>query len=99
MSSEDSNHDKQRGCCLLSQVSLYLAIFIPSSLTDYKVWVLEHRVEQQYTASVSILNRNFSADLASHNNPVFKEEAKRVQYLVSWDHKFFRYCGACWQSD
>lgn len=54
-----------------------------SSLTDYKVWVLESRVQQQYIICLSILNRNFSADLSSHTSPAFKREAKGVQNMVS----------------
>lgn len=55
-----------------------------SSVTEYRVWVLEHRVQQQYTAYLSILNRNFSAGLSSHNNIAFKKEAKGVQNLVNF---------------
>lgn len=58
------------------------------SRTEYRVWVLEHRVQQQYTAYLSILNWNFSADLSSHSNLAFKKEAKGVQNLVSRDHEF-----------
>lgn len=61
---------------------------ISFSVTEYRVWVLEHRVQQQFTAYLSILNRNFSADLSSHDNPVFKKEAKEVKILVSGDHEF-----------
>lgn len=53
------------------------------SLTEYKVWVLEPRVHQQYTAYLTILNRNFSAELSSHNSLVFRKEAKGVQNMVS----------------
>ncbi|XP_069023724.1 transmembrane protease serine 6 [Embiotoca jacksoni] len=49
---------------------------------EYRVWVLEPRVQQQYTAYISILNRNFSADLSSHNGSAFKKEARRVQNTV-----------------
>ncbi|XP_034388451.1 transmembrane protease serine 6 [Cyclopterus lumpus] len=49
---------------------------------EYRVWVLEPRVRQQYTAYLSILNRNFSADLSSHGSAAFKEEARGVQIMV-----------------
>lgn len=55
-----------------------------SFLTDYRVWVLEPRVQQQYIVYLSILNRNFSAELSSHTSPAFKREAKGVQSMVSW---------------
>lgn len=51
---------------------------------DYRVWVLEPRVQQQYMVYLSILNRNFSADLSSHSSLSFRREAKGVQNLVSW---------------
>lgn len=59
--------------------------------TEYRVWVLEPRVQQQYTAYLSILNRNFSADLSSHSSPTFKKEAKGVQSMVSRDYSFLWY--------
>lgn len=58
-------------------------VLYSSSLTDYRVWVLESRVQQQYIICLSILNRNFSADLSSHTSPAFKREAKGVQNMVS----------------
>lgn len=61
------------------------------SLTEYRVWVLEPRVQQQYTVYISILNRNFSADLSFHNSPAFKKEAKGVQNMVSRKHKVLWY--------
>lgn len=64
---------------------------MPSSVTEYRVWVLEPRVQQQYTAYVSIMNRNFTADLSSHDNAAFKKEAKGVQKLVSREHRVFWY--------
>lgn len=51
--------------------------------------MLEPRVQQQYTAYVSIMNRNFTADLSSHDNLAFKKEAKGVQKLVSREHRGF----------
>ncbi|XP_041789856.1 transmembrane protease serine 6 [Chelmon rostratus] len=80
---------KTRSCkCLLAFTIIVIIIFIAAGATlawyflEYRVWVLEDRVQQQYTAYLSILNRNFSADLSSHNNPAFKKEAKGVQKLV-----------------
>ncbi|XP_007231264.3 transmembrane protease serine 6 isoform X2 [Astyanax mexicanus] len=49
---------------------------------EYRVWVLELRVQQQYTAQISILNRNFSSALSSHSTRVFREEARGVQAMV-----------------
>ncbi|XP_059188802.1 transmembrane protease serine 6 [Centropristis striata] len=49
---------------------------------EYKVWKLEPRVRQQYTAYLTILNRNFSADLSSHSSLAYKKEAKAVQNMV-----------------
>ncbi|XP_031419362.2 transmembrane protease serine 6 [Clupea harengus] len=49
---------------------------------EYRVWVLEPRVEQQYTAHVRILNRNFSSALSSHGTREFQAEAKAVQAMV-----------------
>lgn len=65
-----------------------ISVLVHISVTEYKVWVLEARVQQQYTAYLSILNRNFSTDLSSHNSPVFKKEAKGVERMVSRDHQF-----------
>uniref|UniRef100_A0A3B3V6E1 Transmembrane serine protease 6 n=1 Tax=Poecilia latipinna TaxID=48699 RepID=A0A3B3V6E1_9TELE len=63
-------------------------VFCSLYVTEYSVWTLEPRVQQQYTAYLTIVNRNFSADLASHNNPTFKTEAKYVQNTVSRKHAF-----------
>ncbi|KAJ8001646.1 hypothetical protein DPEC_G00171630 [Dallia pectoralis] len=49
---------------------------------EYRVWVLEPRVQRQYTGRLSILNRNFSTDLSSHTNPSFTAQAKDVQDMV-----------------
>ncbi|XP_036425941.1 transmembrane protease serine 6 isoform X1 [Colossoma macropomum] len=49
---------------------------------EYRVWVLEVRVQQQYTAQISILNRNYSSALSSHSSRVFREEARGVQAMV-----------------
>ncbi|XP_034448991.1 transmembrane protease serine 6 [Hippoglossus hippoglossus] len=60
-----------------------LVINSPSSPTEYRVWFLEPRVQQQYAAYMSILNRNFSADLSSHSSPVFQKEAGGVKTMVA----------------
>ncbi|CAK6975057.1 transmembrane protease serine 6 [Scomber scombrus] len=80
---------KTRSCkCLLAFLIILIIILIVAGATlawyflEYKVWVLEPRVQQQYTAYVSILNRNFSADLSSHSSRAFKKEAKGVQSMV-----------------
>lgn len=56
-----------------------------TSVTEYRVWVVEPRLQRQYTAYLSILNKNFSADLSSHGSPAFRREAKGVQVMVSRD--------------
>ncbi|XP_047434013.1 transmembrane protease serine 6 isoform X2 [Mugil cephalus] len=74
--------------CLLAFLISLIIILIGAGATlawyflEYRVWVLEPRVQQQYTAHLSILNRNFSAALSSHNSPAFKREAKGVQNMV-----------------
>ncbi|TWW53427.1 hypothetical protein D4764_0256300, partial [Takifugu flavidus] len=76
---------KTRSCkCLLVLLLIVLIILITGAalawyFLDYRVWVLESRVQQQYIICLSILNRNFSADLSSHTSPAFKREAKGVQ--------------------
>jgi hypothetical protein len=52
-------------------------------VTDYRVWVLEPRVQQQYTAYFSILNRELTNDLTSDTSPEFRSQARHVQDLVS----------------
>ncbi|XP_063059142.1 transmembrane protease serine 6 [Engraulis encrasicolus] len=49
---------------------------------EYRVWVLEPRVMQQYTAHVRILNRNFSRPLSTHGTREFMAEAKAVETMV-----------------
>ncbi|RXN32556.1 transmembrane protease serine 6 [Labeo rohita] len=49
---------------------------------EYRVWVLEPRLVQQYTASVSILNQNFSVSLSSHESSEFRASAASVQNMV-----------------
>ncbi|KAJ3614836.1 hypothetical protein NHX12_018406 [Muraenolepis orangiensis] len=50
---------------------------------EYKVWVLEPRVQQQYTAYFSILNRNLTAGLTSDLSPEFQRLAGCLQHMVS----------------
>ncbi|PWA32570.1 hypothetical protein CCH79_00015075, partial [Gambusia affinis] len=76
----------KRTCkCLLASLVVLIVFLIAVAATlawyflEYSVWTLEPRVQQQYTAYLTIVNRNFSADLACHNNPMFKTEAKCVQ--------------------
>uniref|UniRef100_H3DNB5 Transmembrane serine protease 6 n=1 Tax=Tetraodon nigroviridis TaxID=99883 RepID=H3DNB5_TETNG len=80
---------KTRSCkCLLVLFVVILIILIITGAAlawyflDYRVWVLEPRVQQQYVVYLSILNRNFSADLSSHTSPTFKREARGVQSTV-----------------
>ncbi|KAF3687986.1 Transmembrane protease serine 6 [Channa argus] len=77
------------GCkCLLALLIILILILIVTGTTlawyflEYNVWVLEPRVQQEYTAYLSILNRNFSAELSSHKSPLFMKEAKGVQNMV-----------------
>ncbi|KAM4584648.1 transmembrane protease serine 6 [Odontesthes bonariensis] len=80
---------RTRSCkCLLACLIILIVILIVAGATlawyflEYRVWVFEPRVHQQYTAYLTILNRDFSADMSSHNSPVFKKEAKGVQNMV-----------------
>ncbi|KAK0133847.1 Transmembrane protease serine 6 [Merluccius polli] len=50
---------------------------------EYRVWVLEPRVQQQYTAYFSILNRDLTAGLTSDTSPEFRSQARQVQDLVT----------------
>ncbi|XP_029014391.1 transmembrane protease serine 6 isoform X2 [Betta splendens] len=79
----------RKTCCskrLLAFVTVLILAATGATLAwfflDYRVWALEPRVQQQYTAYVSILNRNISAELLLHNSPAFKKEAKGVQRMV-----------------
>ncbi|XP_026989276.1 transmembrane protease serine 6 [Tachysurus fulvidraco] len=49
---------------------------------EYRVWVLEVQVEQQYIGQISILNRNFSTALSSHTSRAFREEARSVEAML-----------------
>ncbi|XP_072240749.1 transmembrane protease serine 6 [Leuresthes tenuis] len=77
-----------RRTCLLAFLIIPIVILIVTGATlawyflEYRVWVFEPRVHQQYTAYLTILNRDFSADMSSHNSPVFKKEAMGVQNMV-----------------
>ncbi|XP_070684275.1 transmembrane protease serine 6 [Pempheris klunzingeri] len=78
---------KTRSCkCLLAILILMILIGAGATLAwyflEYRVWVLEPPVQQQYLAHLSILNRNFSADLSHHNSRAFRKEAKGVQHMV-----------------
>ncbi|XP_018601581.1 transmembrane protease serine 6 [Scleropages formosus] len=48
----------------------------------YRVMVLEPRVHQEYTASITILNRNFTSQLASRTSLEFRMEARVVEDTV-----------------
>ncbi|XP_038163527.1 transmembrane protease serine 6 isoform X3 [Cyprinodon tularosa] len=71
--------------CLIASLIVLIIILIVIAATlawyfvEYRVWTLEPRVQQQYTAYITILNRTFSPDLSSHNSPMFKTEAKSIQ--------------------
>ncbi|KAJ8406710.1 hypothetical protein AAFF_G00296260 [Aldrovandia affinis] len=49
---------------------------------EYRVWVLEARVQQNYTAMVTVLNRNFSSQLASRTSLEYRTEARSMQDMV-----------------
>ncbi|XP_034004127.1 transmembrane protease serine 6 [Trematomus bernacchii] len=78
---------KSRSCkCVLAFIIIIIIIAAGATLAwyflDYRVWVCEPRVQQQYSAHLTVLNRNFSADLSSHSSAAFKREAKGVQNMV-----------------
>ncbi|KAM9770030.1 transmembrane protease serine 6 isoform 1-T1 [Menidia menidia] len=80
---------RNRSCkFLLAFLIVVIVIFILAGATlawyflEYRVWGLEPRAQQQYTAYLTILNRPFSPDMSSHNSPVFKKEANGVQNMV-----------------
>ncbi|XP_038835127.1 transmembrane protease serine 6-like isoform X2 [Salvelinus namaycush] len=79
----------RRPCrCLLVFLIIVTIIILSGGATlawyflEYRVWVLEPRVQQQYTARLSILNRNYSSGLSSHTSPAFTAQAKEVQDMV-----------------
>ncbi|XP_036796039.1 transmembrane protease serine 6 isoform X1 [Oncorhynchus mykiss] len=79
----------RRPCrCLLAFLIIVTIIILSGGATlawyflEYRVWVLEPRVQQQYTARLSILNRNYSSGLSSHTSPAFTAQAKEVQDMV-----------------
>ncbi|XP_056606167.1 transmembrane protease serine 6 [Triplophysa dalaica] len=82
----------QKRSCSNSVIIFIITIIIILILTasssliwyfiEYRVWVLEARVVQQYTASVSILNHNFTTDLSNHHSSDFTLQSKRVQNMV-----------------
>lgn len=74
--------------CLISIIIIILIIFILAGsacliwyFLEYRVWVLEPRVLQQYTCSVSILNKNFSSSLWNHESAEFRREASIVENM------------------
>ncbi|XP_045546917.1 transmembrane protease serine 6 isoform X2 [Salmo salar] len=79
----------RRPCrCLLAFLIIVTIIILSGGATlawyflEYRVWVLEPRVQQQYTARLSILNRNYSSGLSSHTSPAFTAQAKEVEDMV-----------------
>nr|XP_029539904.1 transmembrane protease serine 6-like isoform X1 [Oncorhynchus nerka] len=79
----------RRPCrCLLAFLIIFTIIILSGGATlawyflEYRLWVLEPRVPQQYTARLSILNRNYSSGLSSHTSPAFTAQAKEVQDMV-----------------
>ncbi|CAL8331838.1 unnamed protein product [Lota lota] len=81
---------KSRSCKGLLAVLLTLIIAVVLAggaalvwyFLDYRVWVLETRMQQQYTAYFSILNRNLTAGLTSDTSLEFRSQARPVQDLV-----------------
>ncbi|KAF7651877.1 hypothetical protein LDENG_00104210 [Lucifuga dentata] len=80
---------KTRVCkCLLAFFITAIIIIIVAGATltwyflEYRVWVLEPRVQQRYTAHLTVLNRAFSADLSSHAATAFRNEAAGIQSVV-----------------
>ncbi|XP_051985798.1 transmembrane protease serine 6 isoform X1 [Xyrauchen texanus] len=76
-----------RKCLIALIVTIIILILAGSSsliwyYVEYRVWVLEPRVVQQYTGSVSILNQNFSDSLSSHESSEFKLQSRAVQNMV-----------------
>uniref|UniRef100_A0A672ZIT4 CUB domain-containing protein n=1 Tax=Sphaeramia orbicularis TaxID=375764 RepID=A0A672ZIT4_9TELE len=80
---------------ILSFLLITTSIF---SLTEHRVWKLEPRIQQQYTAYMSILNRNFSTDLSSHTSRAFRKEAKGVQDMVKVIVCLFKTCSSLFSS-
>ncbi|KAA0713475.1 hypothetical protein E1301_Tti023000 [Triplophysa tibetana] len=89
--SESGKQRKKRSCSnsviiFIITIIIILILTASSSLIwyfiEYRVWVLEARVIQQYTASVSILNHNFTTDLSNHLSSDFTLQSKRVQNMV-----------------
>ncbi|XP_041725627.1 transmembrane protease serine 6 [Coregonus clupeaformis] len=84
-----SSKTLRRPCrCLLAFLIIVTTIILSVGATlawyflEYRVWVLEPRIQQQYTARLSILNRNYSSGLSSHTSPAFTAQAKEVQDMV-----------------
>lgn len=51
-------------------------------LVEYRVWYEESRVMKQFSAAITILNRNYSSQLASGSSPEFKAEAEAVEDMM-----------------
>ncbi|XP_061576527.1 transmembrane protease serine 6 isoform X2 [Cololabis saira] len=80
---------KTRSCKGLLLSLLIIVMFLVAAAAslswyflEYRVWTLEPRIQQQYVAHVTILNKNLSTDMSSHNGLAFRREAKRVQNMV-----------------
>ncbi|TSK62641.1 Transmembrane protease serine 6 [Bagarius yarrelli] len=55
---------------------------------EYRVWVLEARLEQQYIGQISILNRNFTTALSAHTSRMFQEESRTMEAVLKKLLKF-----------
>jgi len=75
--------------CVCVCVCVYVRACVCVCVTEYRVWVLEPRVQQQYTAYFSILNRELTASLTSDSSPEFRSQARHVQHLVSLNIHFY----------
>ncbi|XP_053275740.1 transmembrane protease serine 6 [Pleuronectes platessa] len=75
-------------CLLAAALNLLIILIVGGAmlawyLLEYRVWFEEPRVQQQYAAYMSILNRNFTADLSSPSSPAFWNEAVGVKTMVA----------------
>ncbi|XP_037327817.2 transmembrane protease serine 6 [Pungitius pungitius] len=79
---------RARSCkCVLAFLAVAIVLAAAAAslawyFLEYRVWVVEPRLQRQYTAYLSILNKNFSADLSSHSSAAFRREAQEVQLMV-----------------
>ncbi|XP_036401268.1 transmembrane protease serine 6 [Megalops cyprinoides] len=84
------HQDKKAGCAkwLVVVVSIIILLVLAGTgvlvwyFVDYRIWVLEPRVQQQYTAMITILNRNFSTQLSSRTSLEYRTEARSVQDMM-----------------